>query len=305
VTTVVLVTSTVLVLSAVVVGVVRPPGGAGLLRRWGIVELDGDKARTASRYLRERRVLTLVVMVPALVVVSTLWVNVSTYELLSEASMYLVLGSVLVSMLVAEWWAGLRRPQASTRVAVLRRRRVSDLVPTYALVLYLAMTALAIAADVAGSVVRPWAQRMLQRSPPPAERERPFLAGDLYRDLAAIPPDWPFLAGTAACLAAVAGVVWLAVTRPMATEDDRVDAVLRARSARVAVGLGTALTATITQAALARLRPQSFLFVQGAPDWVTTAGTALYWVTVLVWPLGIVIWIWVTTPPRRRLARTP
>src|SRR5262249_60215359 len=52
--------------------------------------------------------------------------------------------------------------------------------------------------------------------------------------------DWLVLAGAAVGLAAVLAVVWLAVLRP-AEADPEVDAALRTRSARVAVGVGLRL----------------------------------------------------------------
>ncbi|MFD9734750.1 hypothetical protein [Umezawaea sp. NPDC059074] len=117
-----------------------------------------------------------------------------------------ILLTVLAGMLLAELISAARPTRGPRRVAVLAPRRVVDVVPAWGLVVF---GAAAVALAVALVVARP------------------------------VPV--PSLIALAAVVLAVTGAVRLAVRRPT-SGDEAVDAALRVRSGRVALGLGLAMT---------------------------------------------------------------
>jgi len=126
----------------------------------------------------------------------------------------------------------------------------------------------------------------------------------------------------------VLAVVWRSTTR-VADPDDRVDSVLRLRSARVAVGIGIALTGAFGVAAAERLSTvASFLggrpvagsaailhtYPAAGPAFPADVGAAAMsgWLRALsdvAGPIGLLLlltgllgWVWVANPPLRPLA---
>lgn len=160
--------------------------GRQLLRSWSIKEPTAEQTRQAVRYLRDRRLLY-----PVLFVLSGL-VD------LGDIGWSTGFIPIIAALLIAEVIGTLRR-RTGVRVASLARRTWRDLVPLWAMILFLglAVTGLGFAAD----------------------------------------GDWVAMMGIVLCLVLVLGLVALAVRRP-ADGDLQADAALRTRSARVAVGIG-------------------------------------------------------------------
>jgi hypothetical protein len=174
--------------------------GQRLLRRWGITGTTEQDVADAVTYLRRRRFWYpwLFMAVPG---VAARWFGVDPRN-----TVWNLLVTVLVGTLVAEILAQ-RRVQAAQRSALLIRRRVGDLVPTWALIVF----GFAVAITVVRLVT-------VQR--------------------------WSLLAAALATMAVAGLVVLLAVRRP-AVGRPEVDLALRTRSARVAVGLGIAVAASL------------------------------------------------------------
>jgi hypothetical protein len=112
---------------------------------------------------------------------------------------------VLIALLVAELVAVFRRP-SGVRVATLTRRMWRDVVPMWAMALFVALAVAGLAFAATGA--------------------------------------WAVMAGIGACLVLVLSGVTLAVRRPV-DGDLQADAALRTRSARVMVGIGIAWMAAM------------------------------------------------------------
>jgi hypothetical protein len=184
-----------------------PMAGAGrrVLRRWGdIAEPDRDQAAVVVRYLRERRLL----LVPLMLLAPLAARAMPAIRSLARPVIWgptTLLGSLLVAWLVAEVVATVRPRRGSVRTASLVRR--GSLVPTWAVVSHLGSAAIAVVLALAA---QPWA------------------AG------------WYLVSLTFVTSLVVYGIAWLAAVRPPGAQDD-VDTALRTRSARVAVGVGILL----------------------------------------------------------------
>jgi hypothetical protein len=168
---------------------------------------------------------------------------------------------LLVAMLVAEAIATLR-PVSGVRTASLDRRSWRDLVPRWA-VRTMAVTAV------------------------------------LTTGLALVASAWLALGYVLGCLVLVGGLVALAVRRP-SVSDETVDAALRTRTARVAVGIGFGWLATAFNEANQRL--QFLAFGGPAPSRPVWLADAMGPATFVVVALAIVCWLWVAVPSRRSLA---
>lgn len=173
---------------------------------------------------------------------------------------------LLLAMLVAELVAALR-PVSGVRTASLDPRSWRDLVPRWAIGVGCVLTALAAGVAGIGLAMRP--------------REG---------------STWFVLAGVVLCVAAVVGLVHLAVRRP-SSADEVVDAALRTRTARVAVAIGFGW--------LGILSNRAYFEVTGPVTstdaaWLDFVGHAT---TVALFG-SIVAWIWLAVPTRRSLART-
>ncbi|GAA2659334.1 MULTISPECIES: hypothetical protein [Actinosynnema] len=184
----------------------EPKKGVAVLRRWGVAEPDERQVELALRYLRRRR----------------LWYPVLIFglPLLSEALglpdaadagqvwlLPVLLGGLLAEVVAQRGVSGVRRE------ASLERRGVLDLVPVWAIGLH--------------GLLLGWL--VVVRAVP--------------LDPALVPPG---VAVGSACVAGLAGwaVVLLAVRKPP-EGDWAVDAALRARSARVALGLAIAVAGVV------------------------------------------------------------
>ena len=168
---------------------------------------------------------------------------------------------LLVAMLVAEGIATLR-PVSGVRSASLDRRSWRDLVPRWA-VRTMAVTAVVTAG------------------------------------LAGVASAWLALAYVGGCLLLVGGLVALAVRRP-SVSDEAVDAALRTRTARVAVGIGFGWLASAFTEANQRL--QFLAFGGPAPSRPAWLADVVDPATVVVFAGLIVCWLWVAVPSRRSLA---
>lgn len=176
---------------------------------------------------------------------------------------------LLVAMLVAELVATLR-PVSGVRTASLDRRDWRDLVPRWA-----------VFATAAGAVVTAVVAVV------------GLVSG----------PGYAWLALGYAVLAplVVAALVALAVRRP-AVEDAAVDAALRTRTARVAVGIGFGWLGTALTVATGHVRALSMLRFDGAvrPPWLTDGVVEVLSVgEFVVAAVAVGCWLRVAVPGRR------
>lgn len=234
--------------------------GKRLLQTWGIPQPHPGQITEAVRYLRQRRLLYVV-----LFLVFPSVAGLVDSDRLPGISIFVPL---LVAMLVAELVATLR-PVSGVRVASLDRRSWRDLVPRWAV---LAMAGLAVC-TVALAVVG-------------------LVAGPGYA--------WLALGYVLACLLFVGGLVALAVRRP-AVDDEAVDAALRTRTARVAVGIGFGWLGTAFTVATGHLRTLAYTRPGRLTDSVTDVLDIAGFVVAAA---TIVCWLWVAVPSRRSLATT-
>ncbi len=285
---------------------VRPARGRSLLRHWGGGrDASPDQAEFAARHLRSRRTAA-VGFTAAGLVIALVATPGGPYAAFVETGLFVVLSSLLAGLLLAEWTATVRRQHGAVRSATLHRRSRRDLVPTYAVVLHAALTAVAVAVGVVLIVAPGWAERRVGEQPP-VDPSGPRFTGehampDLYRDLAAVSPTvgWLVIAAAVGAAALVFGVVRLAVTRPTAATDEWVDGALRMRSARVSTGIGIAFAAQLTGSGLVEVPLQLVTMSEVLPSTVDALTTIAFWTTFATFPLGIAAWSWVASPPHRR-----
>ncbi len=243
--------------------VLWPTGHSGrrLLQTWGIPAPGAAQIQAAIRYLRQRRVLYVVLF---LVFPSLAGLVDPDSDRLPGIGIFVPL---LVAMLVAELIATLR-PVSGVRTASLDRRGWRDLVPRWAVTTTAGAAFAGVVLAVAGIVAGPGTA-------------------------------WLALGYVVACLAFVSALVALAVRRP-SVSDEAVDAALRTRTARVAVGIGFGWLGTALTVATGHLRslavsrpghdePGHLVDVLDVANLVVVAGV-------------IVCWLWVAVPSRRSLA---
>jgi hypothetical protein len=265
--------------------------GRRLLQRWGIPAPAAPQTAAAVRYLFHRRILfvLLALVVPTLIG----WVWPPSDSWLPGSTLLPLVAALLIAELVA-----VLRPVRGVRVASLERRSGRDLVPGWAIAVTVVLTALDVGLAAAVLSVESWARRYVVALP---QQD----AADSARLLD--PVGWLLLAGVAVVLAVVAAVVFLAARRP-AVSDSAVDAALRIRTARVAVGIGFGSLGGLVFEAYSRL---SSLWLAGAeasgdlrpPGWLTEGllgGLEIFAFVVFVGSVGC--WIFLATPKRRSLA---
>ena len=223
--------------------------GRRLLQRWGLPQPDPEQIREAVRYLRQRRILYVV-----LFLVFPSVAGAVDGDSRAGISIFVPL---LVAMLVAEAVASLR-PVSGVRTASLDPRTWRDLVPRWAVRTF-----------GAGAVVT-------------------FL-------LAAAGTSWLALGYVLACLLLVGGLVALAVRRP-SVSDEAVDAALRTRTARVAVGIGFGWLGTALTIAYTPFRDRWF------PSQNPIGADVFDIAEIAVVVAAIVCWLWVALPSKRSLA---
>jgi hypothetical protein len=196
--------------------------GRQLLRSWSVKEPTAEQSRQAMRYLRDRRLLY-----PVLFFLAGLY----DFRDIGWWSNWFV--PIIAALLVAEV-IGMVRRRSGVRVASLARRGWRDLVPLWAMILFLGLAAIGLG----------------------------FAAAR----------EWVVIPGIVVCLVLVLGLVALAVRRP-ADGDLQVDAALRTRSARVAVGIGIAwMTAMLALAAPVLVEVVGIvLFVVAIGGWIAVA----------------------------------
>lgn len=275
--------------------------GRQLLRTWGVPEPEADQVAEAVRYLRQRRFLlaVLFVLLPMVVDAATPGDGDHGFSVLP------LLGAMLIAELVA-----VSRPASGVRVASLDPRSWRDLVPRWAVVATAVLVVLAVGWSVAGLAAQPWADRyaaaLVEREAnPPAGAEIDY--SDSYLSDLTTTTSWYSLGFAVAAVVFTVLVVRLAVRRP-AVADSAVDAALRTRTARVAVGIGlgwlgaAVLGATMRVQFLHDVMDMSDADLPEKPGWLTAFGSV--GVVGLVALLGGVgCWIWVANPTRRSLSR--
>jgi hypothetical protein len=279
--------------------------GRRFLTRWGIAFPTGEQGLAAAGYLRSRRLLYLLLFATTPPAVAALFRVLGQSD--SASGTFRLLTPLVVALLVAEVVAALRQVRGP-RVAVLAPRSWRDLVPVWALALLFGLAVLALGLGGLGLAAQPWADRYAAVLPrgevPQPPTDFTVHVPDSYRTEITHSTSWIALAGTLLCLAAVLGLVRLAVRRH-AVADPQVDTILRARTARVAVGIGMGWLASMTMVAVNRLgfvRSLTVAPVPGRPEppgWLDTAYSLtrfLGLVLILVVAAG---WIWVANPPRR------
>ena len=316
-----------LIIGAVYAGLVilalwpRYGTGRRFLRRWGIAEPDDEQVAVAVRYLRRRRLPIVPLMLVLPLAKTAVGVRPAGDDPLNP---FTLLASLLVALLLAESLAGLRRPGA-VRTAPLVQRSVRDLLPRYAVWLHAMLTAVVAGVALAGLAVQPAVDRALDRLPP--NESRPDGSGlvllDELRAELADPIGWPIVLGAALVAVVAFAVAWRATARP-ADPDQRIDLVLRVRSARVAVGTGIALTGALGVAAVERMGhigdllrgaptagPPFGSYPAGGPAFpadaiaATEPGWLDVWASIspllglVVLLTGLLGWVWVANPPLR------
>jgi hypothetical protein len=276
-----------------------------LLQNWGLAEPTGPQAAEAVRYLRQRRILyvLLFIVLPALTALA--WPPAA-----GDRPPGNILVPLLAAMLVAELIATLR-PVSGVRVASLDRRGWRDLVPVWAVVPLAILTGWALLLVGLGVAAQPWARRYAAAIPPDGR-----IAGDDWsteidpaiRTQLLHPDHWLTLGGIVACVAIVAALVFLAVRRP-ATTDAAVDRALRIRSARVAVAIGFLWLAGLVNDAQSRLA-----FLEGTgrgahrlprpPGWLTESLHNAVEIVGMGSLVGAIIcWMFLALPGRKSLVR--
>jgi hypothetical protein len=276
--------------------VVMWPNAAGaerFLRRWGIADPDTRQAAEAKKYMRDRRLLypPLFLLAPAVAASATGIVRLFV--------------PLIVALLVAEVIAALR-PVRGRRIATLTRRHWRDLVPRWAVGTLLGLAALAALMSVAGLLAQPWADRVAAAIPPGGVWRSAdgvmLTVSAQYQAEISRSVSLLALVAVVASLVAVLGVVRLAVRRGSVT-DPKVDAVLRTRSARVAVGMGIAWMGSLVVLAnnqLTFLRSIDLPMpgLPPAPSWLdaTAPGDFLGLLVIFVAAAG---WIWAANPSNR------
>ncbi|MFD0206064.1 MULTISPECIES: hypothetical protein [Saccharothrix] len=284
-------------------------GGRRFLRRWGVPEPDDRQSAQAVRYLRDRRLLYPVLFLLTPVVTEPVARALGFAEPGSGA--FRSLASLLVALLAAEAAAALR-PVRGTRTATLARRHWRDLVPRWAVGMLLVLGAVAVLLAVVGLAAQPWADRVADAVPTGGVWRsvdgtvRGTVSERHYAEIG-LPVSQVALVGAVCGLAVVLGVVRLAVRR-RSLADPLVDAACRTRSARVAVGIGLAWTASMVLVAVGRLDYlRSVEFAEAgfppAPAWLEHTSATGY-LGFAAFLLGLGGWIWVANPSRPPSART-
>jgi hypothetical protein len=297
-----------LIAAAVLLLILWPTRHSGkrLLQNWGLDEPTGPQAAEAVRYLRQRRILYVLLFVVLPSVTALVWPPGA-----DDRPPGNILVPLLAAMLIAELIATLR-PVSGVRVASLDRRSWRDLLPAWAIVATAILTAWALVLVGLGLAAQPWARRYAAALPADGK-----LSGDDWsmevdpdvRTQLLHPDGWLTLGGIAACLAVITALVFLAVRRP-ANSDAAVDRALRIRSARVAVAIGFLWLAGLVNDAQNRL-----VLLEGTgrgayrlpqpPGWLTENLHQTVEIVGIVTLVGAIIcWMFLALPGRKSLVRS-
>ncbi|MER5393764.1 hypothetical protein [Saccharopolyspora sp. NPDC002686] len=235
-------------------------GGRALLRRWQIAEPADEQIAHAVTYLRRRRFWYPVLFVLIPLVAGLLFEGSTTGF---PVFVMILFGGGLLAELLA-----LRPNEHRVREAVLVRRGVLDVVPQWGLVVHAVVAVLALAVASANAAGR----------------------GSIVEGSATA------FVGVPLCAALVAIVLWAAVARP-ADGDVELDRVLRVRSGRIALALGTVLQAALLSTACQSL--EGAALPAQAPGWVVGTADLTRPLGLAVSVLSIVVWLVLARPPRR------
>lgn len=294
-----------------------PKRGQAVLRVWGIPEPTQAQGEAAAGYLRERRRLYPVVLLVVTVGIA------GAFALAGQPVEDWgggVLGAVIATLLLAELVAMLRRPKQPTRVALLVRRSLRDLVPRLGLVVYGLVAALGLAAAATALSAQAWAHRIGAWHTRHADLigpNSPIGVESLGRPPQGWGPVWLALCMLLLVVGATGAVVWLTLARGPIDSDPQVDSALRIRTARVAVGVSMVLIVGLYQ----RLYERVFLIAgfHGDPDgtslarlpdvligdfppppgWLPIANIALGYVAMFLFLGALVSWAALMMPFRR------
>lgn len=249
-------------------------GGRRFLKRWGVGGPSEEQVTLAVRYLRDRRLLYPPLFLLSALVLPTGWGPG-------------ILVAAIAALLVAEA-IGTIKPVRGQRVARLTPRKWSDLVQRWAVVMLIVLGVVATGMAVAGLMAQSWADRM--KAVPTVPDQVRLQLGE--------PVGVTVIVMVVLGLVEVAGIVGFAVHRT-SVQDPQVDAVLRTRSARVAVGIGLAWMASALVLANGRL---TFLsggsMPESAPPWLESVsfGGVFGFIMTLA---GLAGWYWVANPGNR------
>jgi hypothetical protein len=210
---------------------VLPPGDRSarwVLRRWAPhVEPTPERVGLVARRLARCRV-------PTVGLLFAVWFGLPLLDLfdLVVLGWPSVLACLLAGLAIGEALSALDHHDGAVRAATLRARRMGDLVPRRGLVLHAVAT---VATIWIATYLLTLEGSVLSTDVAPAQ---------LHPLLEARQQVWLALLGSVVSAALTVAVLRLATTR-RALGDAEVDAALRARSARVAVGVGVALTGSL------------------------------------------------------------
>jgi hypothetical protein len=209
--------------------------GKRMLQRWGIADPTEEQKVLAVRYLRQRRILFVLLFVVS-AMAELVWSARA-----DKGFSFGIFVPLLAAMLLAELIATLRPAGGGVRVASLDRRTWRDLVPTWAVVLSAVLVAATLTVLTLVVLSGSWAEQYVADVPRAENR------GVLEHANA-----WSTLGWLVGYVALLAVLVFLAVRRP-SVSDAQVDAALRTRTARVAVGIGFLLLGGLFDEARGRL----------------------------------------------------
>ncbi len=285
-----------------------PAQGQKVLQRWGIAKPTEEQGRIAADYLLQRRkIYPYVALVVFGLAILGQWLLSTGDGARWEG---VLLFSVVGSLLVAELIATMRRPSDQTRAATLTPRRFTDVVPRFGLValgflglLIVGYTVVTIAALPFAKAANAW--REIHGAELKKLDDWEFLAIDT--SMGAV---WFALLVFVVCVAASLGVVRLCQVRGPLTTDLAVDAALRIRSGRVALGtavlLGVGLVGAadgtwhdlaLTADAAGRLPDQLAGGFPQVPEWIATADRLVDWTNVAGF-LFLFVWVLLINPWR-------
>ena len=279
--------------------------GKRLLQNWGLAEPTDPQAAEAVRYLRQRRILYVLLFLAVPALAGFVWPPSADNRPPGN-----ILIPLLAAMLVAELIATLR-PVSGVRVASLNRRTWRDLVPTWAVVALAVLTGWALLLVGRGLAAQPWARRYAAAIQPDGKISGDNWSGEVdpvVRDQLLHPDGWLTLGGILACLAIVAALVFLAVRRPADTDAD-VDRALRIRSARIAVAIGFLWIAGLVNDAQSRLAllegtGRGAYRLPPPPDWLTESVHNTVEIVCLGTLIGALIsWMFLAMPGHKSLVR--
>jgi hypothetical protein len=242
------------VLGFLVLGALRPgrKEPARVLVRWGVSDPSTAEMADALRHLKRRRVAYLVVFVAVSVLVTVVRIPVGVGGTADgpastgAALPPMLLATLLLGLLLAEvseW----RRPSRSDRHLVAPAG-LADIRPAspWSTAAFVALFGAAVGVASASLAGAEWARR-LQPDPVP-------------------PPVAALLAGAAA-----GSVVWLAGRRP-AVGEPRADKALRARVARIGVGVAMAILGALISTSTGPVGDTATLL--GVVCWIATVNPA-------------------------------